>query len=492
MNDLLLYLLKSSVCLALFYTIYWAFLKKETYFVMNRFYLLGSIAASFILPLIKFPSPFLVRDVVSIPETMMPEAIYTPSPAPTITDILLIVYLIGMGFYFIRFIIQLLKFIHLSKYFIIFKSPKYQIVNVDMDIPPFSFLGTIFIHRPHFSDDELDRIIAHEKVHIKQKHSIDLILMDLLTIVQWYNPFVWPYKRSIKETHEYLADAGVIAQGFCKANYQMLILEQFVGGKLFAFANNFNQSQLKRRITMMTKHKSKNLAKSKVLIVAPLICLLILAFARPRLITHSDSGNQPVLNAALLSQAAPQDKVVKTNPEKDVDEETVKKYEAMKIKYEENRIKEKEIALKFDVKKLDLKEQWNKAETEEDKHKIEDEIKKLSLKRDQFKKEASSKKKEEEHALQELATKIKGKEYAAHTSNTEKHEKLIEKISYEIKMIEEKINKAETKEEKKELTLKQKELMAKRTELKKELAAQYENENQKKKKTKTKTKEASI
>ncbi|MBM3295116.1 MAG: hypothetical protein FJY82_11435 [Candidatus Aminicenantes bacterium] len=126
------------------------------------------------------------------------------------------------------------------------------------------------------------RILAHELVHVRQIHSLDILLMELVVAVQWFNPFVWPYKKSLQENHEYLADAGVIAQGFSPAAYRLLLFEQHVGAQLFEFANNFKQSQIKRRILMMSKTHSGGAAKLKLLLAIPLAALLALAFADPR------------------------------------------------------------------------------------------------------------------------------------------------------------------------------------------------------------------
>ena len=142
-----------------------------------------------------------------------------------------------------------------------------NVVFVENDLAPSSFFNIIFLNPSNISQSDFNRIIAHELVHIKQFHSIDIILLELITILQWFNPFVWPYKKSLQETHEFLADYGVIAQGFSTAKYQLLMFEQHVGVKLFEFANNFKQSQIKRRITMMSKIKSLKCLFSLLLVV---------------------------------------------------------------------------------------------------------------------------------------------------------------------------------------------------------------------------------
>jgi len=100
----------------------------------------------------------------------------------------------------------------------------------------FSFFNFVFINKAKIPDGALDRILAHELAHVRQLHSFDIVFSEFLTVVQWFNPFVWPYRRSLRETHEYLADRAVIAQGCSLARYQLLIVEQHVGGRLLELA----------------------------------------------------------------------------------------------------------------------------------------------------------------------------------------------------------------------------------------------------------------
>jgi hypothetical protein len=178
--------------------------------------------------------------------------------------------------------------------------------------------------------------------------------MELLTILQWFNPFVWPYKKSLKETHEYLADHAVIAQGCSRAKYQLLIFEQHVGLNMFEFTNNFSQSLIKRRITMMAKIKSNGRAKLKVLLIFPVIALLVLAFAESKPVP-----TQP-LDEAVISQpdthSQPQSQDQKA-------EEAAKKKEFEKqMKAQE--ILEKEAKLKAMYKETDDPEKKKKIKTE--------------------------------------------------------------------------------------------------------------------------------
>lgn len=289
MINFLLYLVESGICLGLLYLIYTIFLSKETFFKTNRLYLLFSIPISFIIPLLNMPSPFLTA------RTLEPRYISSPVSGVSATSLSLgnfigIVYLLGVVFFLIRFGYKIIQLSILIRKYGYQKCGKLKLVYIEEDTAPFSFFHYFFLNKSNISQHDLLRIIDHELVHINQHHTIDLIVIELLTIVEWFNPFVRPYKKSLKETHEYLADNQVIAQGCSRAKYQLLIFEQHVGMNLFEFVNNFNHSLIKRRITMMTKGKSKSWAKSKFLLMIPVICFLVLAFANPRQASSTDNA----------------------------------------------------------------------------------------------------------------------------------------------------------------------------------------------------------
>jgi hypothetical protein len=333
MSSFLFYLVESGVCLGLFYLIYWAFLKRETFFSTNRFFLMFSIPLSFVIPLIDIPSPF--RTVSA------PSQSYYPALSPIransfgFPEILFLIYLLVASFFLFRFGYKI------SRIFLLIKKHGYQkcgrlkLVFIDQDITPFSFFNFFFLNKSKISQHDLLRILDHELVHINQYHTIDLLITELLAIVEWFNPFVRPYKKSIKETHEYLADNKVIAQGCSRAKYQMLIFEQHVGLNLFEFVNNFNQSLIKRRITMMTKSKSKTWAKSKFLLTIPVICFLILAFAHPKAISSTD---QTKMNNDLAT-SAPDDAKKQTQTKDQEKKEKEKKLN--EIMHEEQKLIEK-------------------------------------------------------------------------------------------------------------------------------------------------------
>jgi hypothetical protein len=355
MASLLQFPLESAVCLALFYGFYWLFLKDETFFGLNRIYLVGALVFSIALPLVKVTSPLVTREVAPLTFGSLPP---DPETGFTLTLGLLLgsIYSLGVLAMTARFFRQLARILRTIR-----TCPKQscrdcRYVFIDTDSQPFSFFGYIFLNRENISPHDLNRILAHERVHIKQRHSVDIILMELVAILQWFNPFVWPYKKSLKETHEYQADNAVIAQGCSAAGYQLLILEQHVGGKLVELAHNFHHSQIKRRITMITRIKSKGSAKLKLLLILPLAAFLVLVLAEPKIVAQAEGVDGDALAAAMAIPApdhstSPQEKTDKQKKEEQIKaqkEEQKKKTEVImkEAHVVQEKIAEVEVALK--------------------------------------------------------------------------------------------------------------------------------------------------
>jgi len=139
-------------------------------------------------------------------------------------------------------------------------------------------MNYVFISQSLIKSKGYDKMIEHEVEHVKQGHSLDVIILELLTVFQWFNPFMWMLNRAIRETHEFLADQAVLSKGVSRGEYKLLLLNQFVGDQL-VIANNFNYSLIKKRIKMMSKIKSSKLAISKIVIGVLVAVALVIAFA---------------------------------------------------------------------------------------------------------------------------------------------------------------------------------------------------------------------
>jgi TonB family protein len=290
MDNIVEYLIKSGIALGVFYLFYWLLMRKSTHFGLNRLTLATSLIASLILPLIKIDlTPEVVAGsipVMSIDLTTVVQIVSKPEPAWGIREVVLLIYFSGMAITLFRLIYQSIYIHVISKMSRTITKGKHTIVLVEKEITPFAYFSKIFIPASKMEETSFESILAHEKSHLKQYHYLDLFLIEVVTIVQWFNPIVWLYERSLKEVHEYMADDEVLKQGVSKGNYQALLVNQALGGPVFTISHQFNQSLILKRIKMMTKMKSPQLAKIKVLLFIPLTAGLLMAFSNPEPIVN--------------------------------------------------------------------------------------------------------------------------------------------------------------------------------------------------------------
>lgn len=281
MTPFLTYMARAGIALAVFYVIYELFLRRETYFHLNRIFLVSGLLLSLIIPAFPIVSPFRTVTLVPMSGAAMASAPAGRAFGPA--DLLPSLYWMGVAFLLFRLAVQLAHLAEVIRKNGIRRLRGLKIVPVEAGSPPFSFFDIVFLADGLARDDGFRRILAHEEVHIRQQHTLDVLLMEAVLILQWFNPFVWPYKKALQATHEYLADSGVIAQGFSPVGYQLLMFEQNIGASLFELGNNFRRSQISRRIMMVSKAKSPGAAKLKLLLALPLVCALVLVFAEPRI-----------------------------------------------------------------------------------------------------------------------------------------------------------------------------------------------------------------
>ena len=333
MNEFFDYLIKSSVYLGVFFLFHQLWLRNETFFRLKRYYLLLAAAASLFLPLLKIPSPFR-----TVPAAF-PVGDYYPvissSPAFSVGEGVLALYMGGVLFFLFRFILRLVQLFRLNARSEQMRINGIRVVLLEGICSTFSFFRSIYICRSNYNFKGMDDVIAHEMVHIKQRHSLDVLLAEFLSIFQWFNPFVWPYKRVLSENHEYLADKGVLNRGCSLVAYQLLIVEQHVGGKLLEFASSFKNSQIKRRITMMGKKESGKLSKWKLALVMPLAAVLVLVFAPAR--PYALDGGAPVMTAS-MDEAGLSSFAALEDPQK---EEELKKKKELELKEKQLVLKDK-------------------------------------------------------------------------------------------------------------------------------------------------------
>jgi TonB family protein len=279
MNALLLYLLESTLCLLLLYPVFWFFLRHDTFFLVNRFCLLTMVIFSILVPLLPLnlvsPGPPSSIVILLDPVLITPAKVQqTLSAHLQWIEIAVVAYLTGVLIFLIRFALQLIQLYRITRRFGIRESHGQKVVFVDRGYSPFSFFNLVFINEEMIPAGSLPAILEHEKVHIRQHHTFDMILMELAAIIQWFNPVIWLAGREMKILHEYLADEGVLQTGISRSGYQQMILDETMGIAVNGLTNNFNVSILKKRIIMMTKSKSGKWSRSKLVFILPALLIV--------------------------------------------------------------------------------------------------------------------------------------------------------------------------------------------------------------------------
>ncbi|MEN8117666.1 MAG: M56 family metallopeptidase, partial [Bacteroidota bacterium] len=223
METIFTFLLKASIGIVLFYLVYWLFLRKETFYAANRWFLNVALLTAVLLPL--FPVQYTVLVEHESNETALQTISDTFKNIPVVSgsensttnfnwqQALLLIYLTGAAIFLLRLLTQTFILIHLMIKYRIKSMDGVRIVENEKYGLPFSFFNVIFINPKFHTQEDLPEILAHEKVHIRDNHWFDLLFIELLTVIFWFNPFIWFFERSIKQNHEYLADKGVLAQG---------------------------------------------------------------------------------------------------------------------------------------------------------------------------------------------------------------------------------------------------------------------------------------
>ena len=295
MGVFFIYILKSSVCLVLFYLFFRLLLSKETFHRFNRMALLGVLFFSLLIPCIEVTTRHQVevqQAVLSIEQLLlMAELEATPANVGAVQEtsaiswvqIVLLVYLAGILFLACRNIYSLIclfRLIHSGKHEKLEKGVTLVVHN--QEIVPFSWMKYIVISRKDLEENGRE-ILIHEMAHIHHRHSVDLLVADICIFFQWFNPGAWLLKQELQNVHEYEADETVINEGVNAKEYQLLLIKKAVGTRLYSMANSFNHSKLKKRITMMLKEKSNPWARLKYLYVLPLAAIAVTAFARPEI-----------------------------------------------------------------------------------------------------------------------------------------------------------------------------------------------------------------
>lgn len=305
-------ILFSAVAIALFFGLYAVTLRRSNLFRLRRFYLIGTLAVSMIIPFvsieIKVPQTTRVSSYaphirqsyetvvpqIAIQETSL-EPAQTVAPITTIApkssrtwkDIVPIVYIIGCATAFIILVIKLIKTASYYRRSIFSeelstREMRVRVLTEPDGNLPFSFSRSIFVNPNVFTDSELQQVLAHEWAHIRQRHTFDLLFLEVLKVLQWFNPVIHLCMKELKTIHEYLADEQVLTQGAPKRDYLELLYKQLCVGTFVPIGNSFRHLLTKKRILMMNQPAKRRMSAWWLLALVPVTAGLLLVNCHPK------------------------------------------------------------------------------------------------------------------------------------------------------------------------------------------------------------------
>lgn len=283
MAEFLTYQLKVAIALSVFYMFYRLLLSKETFHRVNRIVLLSTALLSFLLPF----CVITLHDVVVIPAGAVAEA---GTAAEVVAEghsiwtiVLTILFFIGVAAVLANVLVSVIRIRR-----IINSGSREEIAGginlivTEGETAPFSWMKYIVISREDYHSGS-QQILLHERAHIELRHSWDLLFVDIITAVQWFNPAIWMLKGDLRMLHEFEADDAVLRSGVNMKEYQYLLIRKSLSGSGYSLVNNFNHSTLKQRIGMMLNKKSSPLSTWKVLYIVPVIGIFLLAMVERKI-----------------------------------------------------------------------------------------------------------------------------------------------------------------------------------------------------------------
>ncbi|NNC35089.1 MAG: hypothetical protein HKO09_09440 [Croceitalea sp.] len=319
--EFFIHLLKSSGILLLFFLVYTVFLKKETFFTTNRWFLITGLITALLLPFITLKKMVDVEAPMVFNANAMVFEASEPviANAPPLFDsfkVLLLIYMLGVIVFLTRFMLQLFKINTLTKESVAKKVRGFFHIQTTKPVAPFSFFNNIYFYPKQFNNDELQNIIAHEEVHAKELHTLDILLLETVFILQWFNPIIWFYKKIVKQNLEYLADAQACEKGSCRKTYQYLMLKQAAGHQHLEITTTFYNSLIKKRIVMLNQNQSKKMNAWKLMVILPLLGLFLVGFNTETVYNYTNSD---------IAEAIAVDKSIELVINKDTSDEELQK-----------------------------------------------------------------------------------------------------------------------------------------------------------------------
>ena len=340
------------MALALLYTCIIPLLEKETFHRLNRLLILGCLVLSFAIPLVHFtggtnPTVDMVRQAVQLPEVLINGNAKEQS-VWSWADIMTCIYIIGVVAIFTMTVVQTVRLTRqLRQCEHITDNRGNTVVLTDCATSPFCLFHYIVMSRDDYANNR-SYILTHEQEHIRLGHSIDLIILQFATIIQWFNPFVWLIGKNLKAIHEFEVDEAVLNKGINATQYQQFLVVKAVGNRLQPFANNINKESLKRRIIMMNQKKSNRWMMLKALFIIPVATLAVSVFASNTGVSTvkreavRTANALPTANMQTQQSATKAYEVVEVMPKFKGGESAMMEFLMMNMKYPESAIKAKQ------------------------------------------------------------------------------------------------------------------------------------------------------
>src|SRR5690606_294791 len=276
MSDLLLYLIKANVALALSYLGYHFLLRKLTFYGINRIYLIFALVFSAVYPITPFNQWFvsspdlsspLLPTIIDWPQLQMPEE------ATSAYRGFSLFYWLSVGLFFLLLLIKLMGLGRIHFKSVPARWNRFAYRKSREKISPFSFMTHIYFNPTMYAEDEYEKIFSHEQVHVRQLHSLDVLLAEAALIFFWYNPFCWLIRKAVQENIEFITDQRVLSLGIDKKSYQYSLLQISTLSHPSYLGNHFNLKNLKKRIIMMNKKQSSKMHLGKYVFILPAVIL---------------------------------------------------------------------------------------------------------------------------------------------------------------------------------------------------------------------------
>lgn len=294
-------------------------LQKEKMFRFNRFYLLTALIFSYAIPFVKINLPTISeqKDQLIFDEIPTQQLIQNANPTSQFDwiNLIFLAYFLVSILLIIKLIISIRKIINLKGIDINYQNQKVKLL--EKNLPPFSFWNKIYLNKNYFENGQIDnRIFQHEKTHVTQKHSLDILFLEILKVIFWFNPALYIYKKAMSDNHEFLADNSIILQNTDVKDYQRLILSEMLQTQNISLTHQFNYNNTKKRFIMMTTKKSK-FEKTKKLFAVSAFAGLSILFVQKVYASESklEQHNSPIImtSNSLKMDTIPQRAEVKNN-----------------------------------------------------------------------------------------------------------------------------------------------------------------------------------